>query len=191
MLKLRGPPEELSNEIIDGGREVVFSDLDITVDGVPVDEDRTFTERLPVNDTRSVARTGLELTAQYAFDNGFGVTANATFSDPNVEEDPDDALSYNLVGFYEKDRVQARLAYAYRDRYMAAFFAQRGQPRYIREFGQWDLSGSFDVNDNLTVFFEGINLTNERTLAYSIYEDRFINLEDTGRRFAVGATYNF
>ena len=183
--------KKLTNEIVNGGRQVVFSDLDITVDGVSVNEDRTFTEFLPVNSSGSATRSGIELTGQYSFDSGFGVLANMTVSDPNVEEDSDNAFSYNLVGFYDKNGIEARLAYAFRDTYMAGFFAQRGQPNFVREYGQWDFSASYDVNDNLSIFLEGINLTNERKLEYSIYENRFINLEDTGRRFAVGGRYSF
>ena len=32
---------------------------------------------------------------------------------------------------------------------------------YVNDYAQVDISGSYDINENLTVFFEGINITNE------------------------------
>ena len=43
----------------------------------------------------------------------------------------------------------------------------------------------------IAVFAEGVNLTNSTTLKYAYYSNQFLNAEDSGRRFKVGARFNF
>lgn len=142
---------------------------------------------------------GFELAAQYTFSqlpypfNGLGVQVNYT----DVEETTDDSdldnksQSYNLVGFYELGDVQARIAYNYRDGYTESLNANRGQPRMIDDYGQWDASASYQLNEELSVFVEAINITNEKEYIYSVYEDRLIEYSDTGSRYSLGARYTF
>ena len=146
-------------------------------------------------------KTGYELSGQYTFSelpapfNGLGVAANYTevtsgSDDPDVDAD-DDSISYNFSLFYEQGAVQARIAYNFRDGYLAALNGNRGQPRHIDDYGQFDIQGSYNVTDNLVIFAEGINITNEKTLSFSIYKERVIELKDTGRRYALGVRYKF
>lgn len=154
---------------------------------------------------------GLELATLYylpgAMD-GFGIQANYTYSDsedkfleqlnmPLVPE-PDSGLegfakhSYNLIGFYDKDAFQARLAYNWRDTFMSSRSGgDMGMPTYTDEYGQLDMSMSYDFTDFLTVSFEGINLTNETRLTYLGQRDRVTLVEMTGRRFQVGLRATF
>jgi hypothetical protein len=50
---------------------------------------------------------------------------------------------------------------------------------------------SYDLHENFTVFAEGVNITDEDTRKYSIYESRFLSLQDTGARFSVGVRATF
>ena len=142
---------------------------------------------------------GFELAAQYSFSllpspfDGLGLQANYTDSTHKTdgEELEQDSTSYNLIAFYEKERVQVRFAYNYRDAYTASLAANRGQPRMIAEYGQWDASASYDITDKLTIFAEGLNLSDERTHEFSIYEARLIEMKDTGRRYSIGARMIF
>lgn len=154
---------------------------------------------------------GLELGALYYFPgvmDGFGVQANYTFSDsedkgvaplnaPLVPE-PGSALegfakhSYNLIGFYDKDAFQARVAYNWRDNFMdSRAGGDMGMPTYTDEYGQLDMSMSYDFTDNLTMSFEAINLTNETRLGYVGQRDRVTLVEMTGRRLQVGLRATF
>ena len=54
------------------------------------------------------------------------------------------------------------------------------------EFGQVDISGSYDINDTLTVFFEGINITEEELVQTGRFPNQVYNIEDNGARYAVG-----
>jgi iron complex outermembrane receptor protein len=64
----------------------------------------------------------------------------------------------NLVAFYEKDSLQARIAFNWRDKY---FQSAAQNPRFVEEYFQWDFNVSYEINDNLAVFVEDINLTKE------------------------------
>lgn len=143
--------------------------------------------------------SGFELSAQYTFSllpepfNGFGVSANYTnvSRGQNDNSFKDKSKSYNASIFYERGPMQARIAYNYRDGYVAALSANRGQPKMIDSYGQLDASASYDLNDNVTIFLEANNITNEKSFSYSIYKERLIELKDTGSRYALGLRYKF
>jgi len=66
-----------------------------------------------------------------------------------------------------------------------------GQPVQTEAYGQFDASMSYDVNDHFTVFVEGVNITDEDTRKYSMYESRFLSLQDTGARLSAGVRATF
>ncbi len=149
--------------------------------------------------TGSGSIKGVELSAQYTFStlpapfDGLGVQGNYTNVTQKTDGVVEDETSetYNLVTFYEKGPIQARIAYNYRAGYLESLKANRGQPKSIRAYGQWDASVSYDVTDDITVFVEAINITNSRTRSYSVFEERLIELADTGSRYTFGARMNF
>ncbi len=148
---------------------------------------------------------GIEISGQYAIaDTGFGIIANATFVDTDAEFDPTNfdstfALSgvsdsANFIGFYEQDRFQARIAYNWRDE----FFQKFGQndrsttePTIIEEYGQWDISASYDINHSMTVFIEGINVTGEQIRARGRYANQMLNIATGSARYALGVRASF
>ncbi|HEX9852150.1 MAG TPA: hypothetical protein VGA68_04015, partial [Woeseiaceae bacterium] len=62
---------------------------------------------------------------------------------------------------------------------------------FVDDYYQWDISGSYDINDNLTVFFEGLNLTEEVVTKHGRFRNHFLLAEDSGRRWALGVRANF
>jgi len=130
------------------------------------------------------------------FDNGFGVTVNATVVDSNLNVGADTTQSFALEGlgdsqnfilFYEQGDWQARVAFNNRE----AFLRQldngfNGEPINTERFGQWDISASYDVNEYLTVFFEGINITEEELVQTGRFKNQIYSVEDNGSRYAVG-----
>jgi iron complex outermembrane receptor protein len=165
----------------------------------------TWTITSPENvDKRSVE--GMELAWQHVFgESGFGTSINATFVEGDVEVDPyiykggqQAALaglsdSLNWQGFYEKDGLSVKLTYAWRDKYFLGFGHTHGPadnpPKFFQEFGQWDVSVNYDIDDNLTVFFEGINLNNETEQGYGRFESQFMFARQYGTRYILGARY--
>ncbi len=158
----------------------------------------------PVN-SKEANINGWELAGQYFFGStGFGVLANYTIVNGDVEfnnaSDPDEnqfALlglsdSANLVLMYENFGFTVRLAYNWRDEFLAnANVGSSRNPIYVEEYEQIDLSVGYDVNDHLSVAFEGLNLTEEDVRWHGRSKKQMWFVEDQGARYSVGARYKF
>jgi len=136
---------------------------------------------------------GLELAITHVFNNGFGITANATMVDSDVSIAGDSfgleglGDSQNLIVFYENDRMQARVAYNNREGFLRRIDnGFNGEPVNTEEFGQLDISASYNVNDVYSVFFEGINVTEEELVQTGRFANQIYNIEDNGSRYAIG-----
>ena len=57
--------------------------------------------------------------------------------------------------------------------------------------GYESANASYDIGERFSIFVEGLNLSNERSHEFSIYEERLIELKDTGRRYSIGARMDF
>jgi len=149
---------------------------------------------------------GLEFAVQHLFGaSGFGAAFNATMVDGDVEFDVNSLESQaplsglsdsaNLQLFFEDDKWSVRVTYAWRDAYLIGVGQAQGSsdapPQFAKEFGQIDLSVNYDFTDNLTVFFEGINLNNETEQSYGRYEEQFLSARQYGPRYSLGARYTF
>jgi len=156
------------------------------------------------DDTKTV--DGLEVAFQHLFgETGFGLGLNATVVDGDVtfdinsldQQTPLTGLSdsANLQAFYEKDGLSIKVTYAWRDKYLVGVGQDQGSsdapPQFAKEFGQWDVSINYDLNENLTVFFDGINLNNETEQLYGRYEEQFLTARQYGPRYVLGARYSF
>ncbi|XPF95242.1 TonB-dependent receptor [Colwellia sp. RE-S-Sl-9] len=147
---------------------------------------------------------GWEINAQHLFgESGFGAIVNLTFVSGDVELDlydiestfalPGLSDSANLIGFYEKNGLQVRLAYNWRDDFLWAMHQPQNliEPTFTEAYGQWDLNASYEINDNISVFVEGINITEETTRQHGRFADQLISLEQFGARYNVGITAKF
>lgn len=161
----------------------------------------TFNKAQPQNQESATA-TGFELALVHSFDNGFGGQFNYTYVDSDAEYGGSNAgqtfaleglspTSYNIVGFYEQEKYGVRLAYNWRDNYLRSLSSDQGQPRHRKAYGQWDMTASYNINDKLSLFLEGVNLFDQEVREYSIYESRFLSLQQTGTRIALGIRGRF
>ncbi len=167
-------------------------DVEVVVTGVLGDPVAIFDVTIPINQRETQVK-GWEIMAQHNFgDSGFGLQANYTIVDGNLNYDinlneeqwvvPGMSNTANLVGYYDKNGLQVRFALNWRDQFLSS--AAR-DPLFVEEYYQLDMNMSYEVNSNLSVFLEGINLTQEhqRIHGRSSYQLR---------EFAVGhARYNF
>lgn len=178
-----------------------------TIEGVinPVTgEDAVYDITRPQNqDTKKVR--GAEVAVQYAFgESGFGTIVNATWVDTDspFETDQTDSSavlglsdSANFIAYFEKYGFQARIAYNWREAFVEQFghnySTTTGEPTQVDDYGQIDISASYDVNENLTVFLEGINVLGEETYKYSRYQDQFVRAQTNSPRYAVGVRSKF
>lgn len=143
---------------------------------------------------------GWEFAIQHLFwDSGFGVGANLTLVNGDINVDvarvgfqfvlPGLSDSANLVGFYENDKWSARVAYNWRDKFLSG--TPNNSPQFTEEFAQWDANASYLVTDNLTLFVEGLNLTNESQRTYNRYENQLLTANQFEARYNIGARYTF
>ncbi|GGA73661.1 TonB-dependent receptor [Neiella marina] len=164
----------------------------------------TYTATVPVNQD-SASIDGWEIAVQHMFgESGFGVIVNYTtvdgdvdYDDSTVGEDQFALLglsdSANLVGFYEKDGFQARLAYNWRDEFLSATTGGNNQfePAYTEEYGQLDMSVSYDINESFTVTFDGINVLEENTRVRARADDAVISAAEQEARYTIGVRWTY
>jgi TonB-dependent receptor len=145
---------------------------------------------------------GFELNWQHMFANGFGFQANYTYVKSNLEYNNAGtgnqfALvglsdSANFVGIYEDSKWSIRAAYNWRDKFLNSTTDLFGpNPQYTEPYGQVDLSVSYNLNKNLSLTFEGINVTDETMRTHGRTEMMVLTATQQGPRYMVGARYKF
>ena len=151
-------------------------------------EQEVYTVTRPQNGGEATVN-GYEIGVTHVFENGFGIQANATVVDDTAEAFALEGIgnSQNFVFFYENERWQGRVAFNNREGFLRLNDnGFNGEPVNTETFGQWDVSASYAVNDNWTVFFEGINITEEELVQTGRFGNQIYNIEDNGSRFAIG-----
>ncbi|WP_271299562.1 TonB-dependent receptor [Sphingomonas sp. CV7422] len=152
---------------------------------------------------------GVELALQQVFgDTGFGFQANATFVNTNRPYDSTNisqtgfavtglANSANFVGFYDKGGFQFRTAVNWRDKYLLQFGQNQNtgsfgsEPTFVNQSFQIDLTTSYDISKNFSVFGEALNVNNNQQSTHGRYSNQLLDVFDYGRRYTVGARYRF
>jgi len=159
----------------------------------------------PINN-REGSIHGIEFALQHFFgDTGFGFQANYTMvdgdvtidvgADPSVDQFALLGLSdtANFTAIYEKYGFSARVAYNWRDEYLASTNRGGGNrnPVFNEAFGQVDLNVSYDVTETLQFSFEAINLTGENLRTFGRDNSNFWFVQELDPRYLLGARYRF
>lgn len=151
--------------------------------------------------------TGMEVAYQQVFDqlpapfDGLGIQANYTWTDSSaVYVDNDKSVkgeledvaknSYNLTAFYEKNGLGLRLSYSWRDGVLNQIGTNSLASENKAAFGTLDLSASYELSDNITVFVEGINITDEAQQDF-VQGDEFRSYTDYGSTYSLGVRASF
>lgn len=150
---------------------------------------------------------GLELAYRQQFDflpgflSGLGLEANMTLIDSNLKVPGRSApaafqeqskLLYGGQIFYQKGAVEASLAYHHTGRALIALGADQLGDQYNDDLRRLDAKISVKLFDNLTLFAEAQNLTDEPTRQYQGQRrDWIIQNERYGRTFYAGASVRF
>ncbi|MFP5394135.1 MAG: TonB-dependent receptor, partial [Gammaproteobacteria bacterium] len=149
---------------------------------------------------------GVEIAGQYAFDaglpwlEGFGLAANYTYVDAKAQRASDSGSqrcgypglspqSYNASVFYENTRMQARLAYNWRNKYSLDCGGGSTLPRNRAAYGQLDASLRYNVTPSIALYLDAINLGDKTTREYASNESQFLTLESVGRRVNFGLRF--
>lgn len=168
------------------------------------DPEMVFRTSLPQNN-KEAKLYGAELALQHFFgETGFGFQANYTLvrgdigfdntGSPDVSQFALAGLSdtANFVFIYDKDGLTARVAYNWRDEYLNRInYRGSNNPTYVESYAQIDANVSYAVNEQLTVFVEGINITGEDRREHGRTRNQLWYLEDLGARYQLGVRYNF
>lgn len=133
---------------------------------------------------------GIEATYRQSFDfldgiwGNFGIDTNLTYSPSEQKNNKDiegnkrpfqdnSELQYNLVGWYQGERFQARLAMNYRSERLDTTNVAGGLDLYQEETFYVDANASYDINDQFTVYVNASNITGEYEKYYFQWEDQY------------------
>ena len=173
-----------------------------TITGQSGDPIADFRITVPANQ-RSANLNGFEFNVQHMFGlSGFGVSANYTMVNSGLKYDNHlrnqqfalEGLSdaANVVAFYENFGWGVRLAYNWRDEFLASRFDGAGaNPLYTEPYGQYDLNVSYQWGNNLTFQVEAINITDEIQRIHGRTDSEAVFVTQTGPRYMIGARYKF
>jgi TonB-dependent receptor len=161
----------------------------------------------PVNRDETATMDGWELVVQHNFGTtGFGVIANVTLVEADISYDNtlDQFVDQfvltglgdtaNLVAFYEKNNFSARVAYNWRDDFLAGIgqtqqFGGARNPTFTAAYQQFDLSVNYWINDNFQVYFDALNVTDETTHVYGRVTEQTLFAAQLGPRYNLGFRY--
>ncbi|AXT40668.1 TonB-dependent receptor [Alteromonas sp. BL110] len=151
----------------------------------------------PINGD-SANLTGLELSWVKAFNNGFIVSANATFTDSEATTFLDgekfethlpnqsDRIGNLTIG-YEANDFSVRLATTYKSDNFEEIDGD--MLRFEDDHIQVDFMARYYINNSLQVYFNGINLGDEPFYNYFDTRSQNAQYEEYGRTFELGFTW--
>jgi TonB-dependent receptor len=145
---------------------------------------------------------GLEFALQHMFgESGFGTQVNYTIVNTDLSWDVTRAStdqtpligvsdSANLVGFYDNNGWNVRVAYNWRDTFLNEY-NWNTSPQFVKAYAQIDIGISYQVTDNLKVSLDGINVTDEAYVITARSGKQVRRYDEYGGRYMLGATYSF
>ncbi len=153
---------------------------------------------------------GIEATWQQMLAYGFGFQINGTYAHTNKPFNPYNteqgttqfALpgignSANLIAFYQRNGLQARVAVQWQGRQFLAFGQEQNsalfgtEPTFLESSTEVDFSTSYDISSHLSVFFEALNLTDAEYHTTGRFSNQLLNVVDYGRSFTMGVHAKF
>ncbi|WP_095012672.1 TonB-dependent receptor [Tsuneonella mangrovi] len=169
--------------------------------GQPDDPLVNFLTSEKINSDQTARLWGWEFAVQHSFwDTGFGALLNYTIVKSDTSYD--NALRYtipqfavtgvsnsaNAVLFYDKNGLQARIAYNWRDGFLSGYGSD---PFYIQPYGQWDASASYDFGNGVSVFVDGINITNADRRGHMRSDQNVYFAQPGYARYSAGVRFKF
>ena len=135
---------------------------------------------------------GVELAGLQKLGGGFGVQANYTYSDATADDRElqipgNSKNSGNVMGFFENERLGARLAYSYR----SAFFVTFDRSTRLNQGTLKSLDASVAVNlwRGVALTADGVNLTDEKIIQFDTDRFRPRAVYDNGRYYFLGVRF--
>jgi iron complex outermembrane recepter protein len=137
---------------------------------------------------------GVELAAQYLFEDGYGFQANATYNHSKAhlggltgQLDGAIPFSFNLKTFYEKDGWDGQVSYSYTSKFTSRISGIiPGLPEKELAYSELSASLGYEITSHFKVYVEGSNLLNSATQRYSGYTNVPAYYESYGRSIFFG-----
>jgi TonB-dependent receptor len=203
---------------------VFYKDLAGLIDTKTITETRDFTTQLgeevingdvlftQAENGASASIEGLEFSVQKRFNflpqqwmQNIGGIFNYTYADSEADFGIENDVrssglpglsrnSFNASLYYDDGNLDARISYAWRERYLAQTSDDFGLPRFIDDYGQLDLSANYQITDSLQAQLQFLNLTDENLVATTYNQDAGYlpyGVTDLNRRVIVGVRYSF
>ncbi|MFT4089129.1 MAG: TonB-dependent receptor [Asticcacaulis sp.] len=101
--------------------------------------------------------------------------------------------AYNATLYYERGRLQARIAANYRDKYLTAVPGTHGSDASgVQAARYWDMSVAYRLTPKVVISLEGLNLTDERSVTWD-HTDRQLMVDGrlSGRQYYFGFRYTY
>lgn len=187
-------------------RQYIITNFPSTVTGniinaAPGDPLVNFEITTPVNSDQTASINGWEFALQHSlWDTGFGVILNYTIVNGSATYDntqPSSVTQFaltglsdsaNAVAYYDKNGLQARVAWNWRDKFLAG---TGPNPFYTEEYWQIDASASYEFLPGLTGFVEAINLTGEGRRGHLRHKNNVTFVQPGFARYAAGVRFSF
>ena len=173
----------------------------VLIQSLPEDPLLNFQITTPINSDQTAKIHGWEFNVQHSFWNtGLGAILNYTIVNGSAKYNntlpasvPQFALvglsdSANAVLFYDKHGIQARLAYNWRDKFLAG---TGPNPSYVEAYGQLDGSASYEFMKGVTGFVEGINLTGAKRRGHMRHVNNVTFVSPGYARYSAGVRFAF
>lgn len=206
--------KDINNFILTKTEQRLYSELGLPAELLP--EGKTLNDVFNVaspQNSGSASVQGFELALQRDLDflpepfHPFGLIANYTWADgdtfyPNVENSGQSQRktlpglsrqSYNLTLYYETEDWGARIAAAYRSKYITAVESGSidDDERGYHASTNLDFSAYYRLSAHTRVKLEALNLSNQREELYSDSSNRAYNSTYSGRTYMLGVTTEF
>ena len=128
---------------------------------------------------------------------GLGLTASYTYADSETENPalvtgdllPLEDLSkdsYNLIAFYEYDKISTRLAYNWRSGFLDKTQGRNLQPQNERDRSQLDFSARYKLTKKISINLNAINIMDDANDQYGALEEQNFSKTSVGRRYTLG-----
>jgi len=166
-----------------------------------------FSEGTTVNGQAANVK-GLEVTWQQMLGYGFGYQINGTYAHTDANFNnygtvadqfalPGLGNSANLIGFYQKDKLQARVTVQWQAEQLLVLNQEQNggdfapEPTYLASSTEVDFSTQYEITSHLSAFFEALNLTDTVYHTHGRFSNQTLNLVDYGRSYSLGVRMKF
>ena len=145
----------------------------------------------PIN-SKAKAR-GVELSWEQPLGDHFGFNTNYTYTD--AEEDDGSPMvgasrdTFNVVGYFENDKFNARVAYNYRSHFYSGLDRRSAFNQDDTQSVSASLGWTF--NEMVSLSLDGMNLTNEKLKYYANNKDQPRGIYTNGRQYYLNLRFKF